>query len=1166
MEVPVSVSLGVLLSLPAKLERLLSPYADHGLRKGERNKISLLKDQLQELIDKYLMEPSEVDAPAASTARCWVKEVRELSYDIDDFLDELIHRLHGAAASAGNQKNIQGKVARLREGLTRSRWVADETSRFRACLEEAIQRHKRYNLDNLLRLSRPNRIDSDEPPTPPLYGVKAAPARLVGMDSSMKKLEEWLTGDAEQRLRMVSIVGFGGIGKTTLAKELYCKLGWQFECRAFARSSHKPDMKNLLTSILIQVRRHQMPNDLELANLTDAFRTYLQDKNRVLTTTEIDILAQRCCGHSSMHIFEMQPLCDKRSSELFFSKFLVNQSENSEEFSKILSKIIRKCGGFPLATIATASILAKQQDMIQHCNYISRSLGSDLRKNPTIEGMKQVLSLCYDNLPDCLKACMLYLSIYKEGHIFQKDDLVKQWITEGFICAKQGKHMEEIAGSYFDELVNGGMIEPVDINNSGEVLSCTVHYMVLTIIRYKSIEENFVTAIVRCQTNARLADKVRRLALHFGDVDGAELPSKLRLSQVRSLVFSGFLKALPSIVEFRLLRVLILYLWGDRDNMNLDLTAFCKFFRLRNLIISCNVTLNLQMQLQGLEYLETLKIDSRVCEVPQDIILLPRLLHLSLPGDISLPNNIGRLVSLLTIRCFDLTSNSADVVQSLGKLNNIQDLHLTCSTIPCHRLDENLRCLASVLSKLTHLRTLKLSPGVSNANTTGVASASSSTILFDYLSTISSPPALLEKLDFSQRICLFFRLPGWLLEVGKLTVLKIAVRELWQNDIDILNRLNDLSALSLYVRTAPAERIVFHKEGFRVVNYFKFICPAPCLSFKKEPMANVRRLKLGFSANALEQCSLVDAGLENLTSLEVFTANVEDAGYDESVRKAVQTALDAILSQCGSHPIINVQLVMTFCGGKEMSIVAQTKLGQTLEKTKGQLEEQYIIEETGSTENYIIRGESSRIPLSLESSSYTKNPGISASRTRSFATIGTLSALSNRNIDDDCPEGQILEISNLKIYTSAELKCATRNFSPELVLGEGGFGRVHKGWVDRNTLNPSKNTTGMVIAVKKLNRESMTGIEWQSEINFLGRISHPNVVKLLGYCMEDNELILVYEFMAKGSLENHLFRTHNPSRRLPLPQQRYPIPPSSRDASNGGAATRGRAREKLRRV
>ena len=49
----------------------------------------------------------------------------------------------------------------------------------------------------------------------------------------------------------------------------------------------------------------------------------------------------------------------------------------------------------------------------------------------------------------------------------------------------------------------------------------------------------------------------------------------------------------------------------------------------------------------------------------------------------------------------------------------------------------------------------------------------------------------------------------------------------------------------------------------------------------------------------------------------------------------------------------------------------------------------------------------------------------------------------------------------------------------------------------------------------------------QSEVNFLGRLSHPNLVRLLGYCVEDRELLLVYEFMPKGSLENHLFRSES---------------------------------------
>ncbi|KAF9601944.1 hypothetical protein IFM89_024278 [Coptis chinensis] len=121
------------------------------------------------------------------------------------------------------------------------------------------------------------------------------------------------------------------------------------------------------------------------------------------------------------------------------------------------------------------------------------------------------------------------------------------------------------------------------------------------------------------------------------------------------------------------------------------------------------------------------------------------------------------------------------------------------------------------------------------------------------------------------------------------------------------------------------------------------------------------------------------------------------------------------------------------------------------------------------------------------------------------------------------PNGQILLTPNLRIFSFAELKNATKNFKSDTVLGEGGFGKVFKGWIDDKP--HSKNGSGYVIAVKKLNSESMQGFEeWQSEVNFLGRLSHPNLVKLMGYCGEDSELLLVYEFMQKGSLENHLFR------------------------------------------
>ncbi|XP_044318202.1 probable serine/threonine-protein kinase PIX13 [Triticum aestivum] len=157
-------------------------------------------------------------------------------------------------------------------------------------------------------------------------------------------------------------------------------------------------------------------------------------------------------------------------------------------------------------------------------------------------------------------------------------------------------------------------------------------------------------------------------------------------------------------------------------------------------------------------------------------------------------------------------------------------------------------------------------------------------------------------------------------------------------------------------------------------------------------------------------------------------------------------------------------------------------------------------------------------------------PHARQSRGLSMSVITSRSSSGTSNISAaflEPEEGMILEVPNLRVFTFIELKAATRNFKPNNLLGEGGFGRVYKGWVDQKTMNPMSSGIGsaMVIAVKKLNPGSRQGLEeWQCEVNFLGRMSHPNLVRLLGYCLEERELLLVYEFMANGSLENHLFR------------------------------------------
>ncbi|XP_059429677.1 serine/threonine-protein kinase PCRK1 [Corylus avellana] len=113
--------------------------------------------------------------------------------------------------------------------------------------------------------------------------------------------------------------------------------------------------------------------------------------------------------------------------------------------------------------------------------------------------------------------------------------------------------------------------------------------------------------------------------------------------------------------------------------------------------------------------------------------------------------------------------------------------------------------------------------------------------------------------------------------------------------------------------------------------------------------------------------------------------------------------------------------------------------------------------------------------------------------------------------------------NDLRVFTFSELKSASRGFSRGLLIGEGGFGCVYRGVV-RVCEGPESK---MEVAIKQLNRHGFQGHkEWINEVNFLGVVKHPNLVKLVGYCAEDDERgmqrLLVYELMRNKSLEDHL--------------------------------------------
>lgn len=175
-------------------------------------------------------------------------------------------------------------------------------------------------------------------------------------------------------------------------------------------------------------------------------------------------------------------------------------------------------------------------------------------------------------------------------------------------------------------------------------------------------------------------------------------------------------------------------------------------------------------------------------------------------------------------------------------------------------------------------------------------------------------------------------------------------------------------------------------------------------------------------------------------------------------------------------------------------------------------------EEPGTIKS--ISGRSTSTSMSMDQDPRRSGSELYSQNVSEFSTassVKSFAALSQRQ-------------NNLREFTFSELKAATKNFNRSLMIGEGGFGGVFRG-VIRSTSDPHKKID---VAVKQLSRRGLQGHkEWVTEVNVLAVVEHPNLVKLLGYCAEDDERgiqrLLIYEYMPNRSVQDHLSsRFHAP--------------------------------------
>uniref|UniRef100_A0ACD5TCU2 Uncharacterized protein n=1 Tax=Avena sativa TaxID=4498 RepID=A0ACD5TCU2_AVESA len=209
--------------------------------KGVKKQASFLIRELGAM--KAALEKLELMDKLDSQAKDWRGHVREMSYDMEDCIDDFTCDLGDVNAK---QSFIKKNIRRFKF-LGARHHIAQHMEDLKALALEANERRMRYRIDD-----RTNPSSGIVLVDPRISAIYKEAAGLVGIDGPKKEIVNWLTNN-EKKLKVVSIVGFGGLGKTTLAKQVYDKMRGKFTCQAFVSVSQRPDMISLLSGLQLKL-------------------------------------------------------------------------------------------------------------------------------------------------------------------------------------------------------------------------------------------------------------------------------------------------------------------------------------------------------------------------------------------------------------------------------------------------------------------------------------------------------------------------------------------------------------------------------------------------------------------------------------------------------------------------------------------------------------------------------------------------------------------------------------------------------------------------------------------------------------------------------------------------------------------------------------------------
>ncbi|XP_034900475.1 disease resistance protein RGA2 [Populus alba] len=664
-----------------------------------------LKDQLRKLNDtvtriKAVIQDAEEQAQKQNhqIEVIWLMKLREAVYDAEDLLDDFSTQVVRKQLMPGKRVSREVRLFFSRSNqFVYGLRMGHRVKALRERLDDIETDSKKFNF--VARQEEGASLTTVREQT-----TSSEPEVIVGRESDKETVKTFLmNSNYEHNVSIISVVGIGGLGKTTLAQHVYNdeQVQVQFGVKLWVSVSGSLDV----TKIILGAVGTGDSDDQLSESLKEKLERKIEKKKYLLVLDDVwdgkdgkdgekwdrlkELLPRDAVGSkivvttrshliakftSTIEPHVLEGLSVDESWDLFRRKAFPQGQESGHVDERIREEIGKRCCGVPLVIKAIARLMSLK-DRAQWLPFIQQELPNRVKDDNIIDTLK----LSYDPLPSYLKHCFAYCSLFPKGHRIDVKSLIRLWIAQGFVSSSNlGECLEIVGLRCFENLLWRSFFHEVEKDGLGNIASCKMHDLMHDLATHVA---GFQSIKVE-RGGSRISELTRHVS--FDTELDLSFPSAQRLRTLVLLQGGKWDEEAWEFIcrDFRRLRVLVLSDFGMEEVSPL----IEKLKHLKYLDLLNNEMEALPNSITNIVNLQVLKLNGcrKLKELPRDIGKLINLRHLDvgcyLDDDLCenleyMPRGIGKLTSLQTLSCFVAAKNRSSKSVMIGGLDELSRLN-----------------------------------------------------------------------------------------------------------------------------------------------------------------------------------------------------------------------------------------------------------------------------------------------------------------------------------------------------------------------------------------------------------------------------------------------------------------------------------------------------------